>query len=63
VNAKRVPITPRSVTSVRFMNSAGIATTIPVRMVENHGVLNLGCIDEKIFGRSPSRLMAIHRRG
>src|SRR5437762_3412748 len=63
VNAKRVPITDRSVTSERFIKSAGTATITPVRIVENHGVLNFGCIDENIFGSNPSRLIAIHRRG
>ena len=63
VNANSVPITDRSVTSDRFMNNAGIATTSPVRIVENQGVRNFGWIDEKIFGSSPSRLIAIHRRG
>src|SRR5688572_18490575 len=63
VKAKSVPMTDRSVTSVRFIKSAGMATIKPVRIVENHGVLNFGWIEEKIFGSSPSRLIAIQRRG
>ena len=61
--SERVPITERSVTSDRFMNRAGIATINPVRIVENHGVRKRGWIDEKILGKRPSRLIAIHKRG
>ena len=38
----KVPITDKSVTSDKFINNAGIATINPVRIVENHGVLNFG---------------------
>ena len=37
-NANKVPMLAKSVTSVRFINSAGIATTQPVTIVANQGV-------------------------
>jgi hypothetical protein len=39
-NANKVPMLVRSVTSVRFKNNAGTATTMPVTIVANDGVLN-----------------------
>jgi len=51
--AKRVPILVRSVTSVRFINRAGMATTSPVTMVAKEGVLYFGWILEKAFGSRP----------
>src|SRR5262245_40137567 len=62
-NANKVPMLVRSVTSVRFMNNDGIATTRPVTMVENHGVLNRGWMEEKMDGSRPSRLIDIQMRG
>ncbi len=53
----------RSVTSVRFMKSEGMATTRPVTMVANHGVLKRGWMAEKIGGSRPSRDIAIQMRG
>src|SRR5215510_8982307 len=63
MNANNVPMLVRSVTSVRFMNNEGIATTSPVMMVENHGVLKRGWMAEKIGGSNPSRLIDIQMRG
>jgi hypothetical protein len=50
-------MTESSVTSDKFINSAGIATIRPVSIVENHGLRNRGWIDENIFGSRPSRLI------
>src|SRR5262245_22787205 len=63
MNANNVPMLVRSVTSVRFINNEGIATTNPVMIVENHGVLNRGWMAEKIGGSNPSRLIDIQMRG
>lgn len=41
-NANNVPILVKASTTSRFKNNAGIATTKPVSMVENEGVLNFG---------------------
>jgi hypothetical protein len=61
--ANSVPMLDKSVTSVKFINSDGMATTRPVMMVENHGVLKRGWMLEKIGGKSPSRDIAIQMRG
>ena len=61
--AKRVPTLVKSITTFISKNKAGIATTTPVRIVEKEGVLNLGCMREKIGGNKPSRLILIHIRG
>jgi hypothetical protein len=61
--ANKVPILVRLVTSVRFKNKAGIATTNPVTIVANDGVWNLGWMRENAFGNKPSRLMLIQMRG
>src|SRR5689334_2441871 len=62
-NANNVPMLVRSVTSTRFINSDGMATTNPATIVENHGVLNRGWIEENIGGNNPSRLIDIQIRG
>jgi len=63
MKANKVPMLLRSTTSLRFMNNAGIATTTPVIMVENEGVLKRGWTREKIGGSNPSRLILIQIRG
>jgi F0F1-type ATP synthase assembly protein I len=45
------------------MNNDGIATTSPVIMVANEGVLNLGWILEKALGNKPSLLILIQILG
>ena len=63
INANKVPMLVRSVTSVRFKNKAGMATKKPVTMVAKAGVLYFLCSLENRGGKSPSRLMLIHIRG
>src|SRR5215203_5708407 len=61
--AKRVPILVNANTVLKFRNKAGTATTNPVKMVANEGVLYLGCRRENILGNNPSRLMLIQILG
>src|SRR5690606_37867759 len=61
--ANKVPILHKSVTMVKFINNAGTATTKPVTIVANDGVLYFGCTLENFLGNSPSRLILIQILG
>ena len=61
--ANKVPILVRSVTVLIDINKAGTPTNIPVTMVANVGVPNLGCILENFFGNNPSLLILIQILG
>src|SRR3974377_1169668 len=53
----------RSITSLRFRKSAGMATSSPVTTVAKDGVRYFGWMREKMGGSNPSRLMLIQMRG
>jgi len=55
MNANSVPMEARSVTNWELKKRVGKATITPVITDEKAGVLNLGWIEAKGLGRSPSR--------
>src|SRR5690606_27079324 len=63
IKAKNVPTEVKSTKKSILKNNAGIATTKPVTIVANDGVLYLGWIVANFFHNKPSRLIVIQMRG
>src|SRR5687768_1785635 len=61
--ANNVPAEQISVTIDISTKKIGIATMMPVMIVEKPGVLNFGCTLANAGGSRPSRLMLIQMRG
>ncbi len=57
MKAKSVPMDVISPTMLSGRNPAKSEVKPKNRRFDFHGVRNLGCVSEKIFGTSPSRLI------